>query len=180
MKNRLAPCVDCGAFVSPTALSCPHCKSCYPHGVECRLCGRRLRYAGAVSRWYKLPGTREGGWGGEPIYFHRACIEQHFVPRRPIRCSDCKGELPPPTIFDPSDGSFNPGWTDCPLCGSRDPYKIGDGPNCEYCNLPIYGSFQDWYWIDRDDNCRAHRCCGNALSYRHPGILDRIWRKLTE
>ena len=77
----LIECMECNQPVSIQAKSCPGCKTAYPLGVPCNLCGRRLAFSRArhVQRRHQSATS----------LFHKECWDRLLASELELTCSAC-------------------------------------------------------------------------------------------
>lgn len=134
---KLTNCIECDGKVSSEAEQCPHCKTKYPHGVQCAVCSHVVKQSEA---WPKTAGSTK--------WLHHRCYEKIKVDA--IVCRACHTRV---------NGSL----TDkCPKCGH--PFRV---EICYYCHLPIYAEkakkWEQYYWhTDSKDTEYAHPLCASS------------------
>lgn len=158
----LITCYDCGASISDSAGGCPKCRTYFPSGVQCVICGDRMKASAHPLRNSSVARLR---------HMHSRCGERLFD--RGGRCRDCGA-----TIW----GGWGSSWVSmlmsslgdleslqiykselvgprglssaCGKCGARDPLNFRG--LCTMCRLPVFGQL-DHMATDREP--LRHKYC---------------------
>lgn len=152
---KIKNCIECDGKVSSEAGECPHCKTKYPHGVQCAVCCHVMKRAEART-------NRKGHW------VHHSCYEK-------IKIEEIKFD----TIVCPAcHTQVNGSPVDkCPKCGH--PFSV---KTCHYCELPVYEEkAKKWKEITHRyviTNCEcqmyAHPLCAPAPSNKKCFIASAV------
>lgn len=93
----LIQCIECNRPISDSAHSCTGCSTSYPFGVECELCGERLRRSEGVTSVRREMVFHVGDGGGfhgsghrdRHIVAHKDCPERYYTAPATPSCLDC-------------------------------------------------------------------------------------------
>jgi hypothetical protein len=136
----LISCWDCGHYISESASQCPKCRSYNPKGVQCMICGGRMKAKDSAMRFDVVVGYR--------THMHRRCGAKLF--RHRGHCNEC-GSVCWHGWFDwvgelgrslhssgKSDSYLGPsgGFNACKNCGALNPLNYMG--SCSGCSLPVY------------------------------------------
>jgi hypothetical protein len=136
----LEPCVECGNLLSKSAEKCPKCECRYPWGVDCKICGGRLKMSEAVD----TEGTRQSMTSHVWFAYHVDCYRKVMPHERvQIPCPDCQS---PTSRLLRTPNLVKEAKAPCPNCGRPNPFKIR-GELCLHCGLPIIEALHQW--VDR-------------------------------
>lgn len=149
----LIDCIECGRKFTSSIGSCPHCKSLYPRGLNCCICGR----FGKQSEMIYLGGHKSYGY--DHCYAHGPCLAaaQHEYESEDhhFRCPTCEGNIPVVRMefegWDPSREQTN-----CGNCGER---WLRVYSQCPICNHPVFVQHGVKIPTTYSDPYFAHRCC---------------------
>jgi hypothetical protein len=82
----LTSCMECNAPISESAQSCPGCSTRHPFGVDCELCGGRLRYSAGASSVRNKRGYR---YLHSDVAAHHDCLKRYYTAPATPECLDC-------------------------------------------------------------------------------------------
>ena len=148
---ELRRCLNCDHSVSSDASRCPACKTDFPFGLICKICGEP-----APERLGILSSKN----GGE--LFHRTCCDS-VVPNFNTLCQTCKADIREPGR-DRLDLLIDFRYRDlpCPSCGEPHPIGASLG-DCKKCGFPVresdLGVRQDEYASGRVHSQYFHVKC---------------------
>jgi len=162
----LVPCLDCGQLISPTANSCPKCKSTYPRGIHCLVCHAHWYSARSEPKYFPVSqALTKPDDVGNLLGYHPECVERVLKVPDNVACADCGVTINKlwdwKTLFNSKDW-YGP----CPECGRSVLMSVRRHRYCHDCELPIL------FWhkcITTDDWSSYHDFC---LPERFHHLLD--------
>lgn len=156
----LGTCLNCGRLASSAATECPGCRSRFPHGSICGVCGCVTSEKEGLP-WPPRPVQ------GLPRLYHRACVDA-ILPRFRPNCRICNADLRKPDEDRHAALAFyygTGGWVPdpaCPSCGEPCPFHLVGGI-CKKCGFALPESDavtvigRNTY--DRPESQDFHRAC---------------------
>ncbi len=170
--ERLAPCSQCGARISPSASQCPLCRSTLPH-LRCAICKAPVRATEGPR--FERPSRI---WTDQTWGLHPKCFEQLFAIPIELRCADCEvvlsGMVPSASILTIAlEGTYGHDGGVCPRCGNPSAIARYERSSwCDGCQLALfqYQQIEDRHYTDRDGHLTIkhfHRCCAPVPDCQH-------------
>jgi ribosomal protein L40E len=125
-------CIECNQQLSSDAKWCPHCRTEYPKGLTCRVCGKLGKNSQGVS-------TEGGTYGGVFFWVDSICYEgikrelESFSHACPV-CNNVEHAR----VTVGHNGMLNPYLpTPCRKCGHPSEISSSNWVRCTNCNLPL-------------------------------------------
>lgn len=159
--TNLQSCIVCGALISKSAHPCPKCKTYYPWGVHCSVCGDKSK---------PIP-EKEALSSHNIWWYHPECAKRMLSIPADALCRDCRTPLA--SFWDWETIFKDTVWDDksCPNCGARRVLVkdgMSTGHSCYRCHLPVL-------WLYEVDGF-YHAAC-HAMKKEAKDIEERLRRE---
>lgn len=152
----LVNCIECDYTIAASAKRCPKCNSKFPHGLPCRICGKKVQYNKAIIRQYRCSCLQyDCDHHDDDFYYHAECVYKLLSIPQNFTCPDCNhlvdNSIIPNIRVYLSWKEGDLWYLSCKNCGSANVLKFKYF--CNICCLPLYG-------FHEEVSCKYYDCIG--------------------